>query len=82
MTMTRRRFYGESLLDRQRFSSPWVGPYVSVRTEGKNESRRGRLNLAQDAVLGRNSKDDKSRRDGWQLPGGVPRALQSKIFRH
>jgi hypothetical protein len=25
---------------------------------------KGRLNLAQDAVLGRDSRDDKSRRDG------------------
>jgi hypothetical protein len=40
----------------------------------QNESRRacpelverGRLNLAQDAVLGRNSKDEKSRRDDWK----------------
>src|ERR1700691_5494999 len=53
MTMTRRRFYGKWLLDRQRFSSPWVGRHVCVRTDGKNESRRacpelverGRLNF-------------------------------------
>jgi hypothetical protein len=33
--MTRRWFYGEWLLDRQRFSSPWVGRSVCVRTDGK-----------------------------------------------
>jgi hypothetical protein len=47
----------------------------------QNESRRacpelverGRLNLAQDAVLGRNSRDEKSRRDDWKLLAGDPR---------
>ena len=42
----------------------------------QNESRRacpelverGRLNLAQDAVLGSDSSDEKSRRDDWKLP--------------
>jgi hypothetical protein len=44
----------------------------------QNESRRacpelverGRLNLAQDAVLGGDARDEKSRRDDWKLPGG------------
>ena len=29
---------------------------------------KGRLNLAQDAVLGRDSKEEKSRKDDWNLP--------------
>ncbi len=33
---------------------------------------RGRLNLAQDAVLGRDSRDEKSRRDDWSYPEVVP----------
>ena len=33
------------------------------------EVPKGRLNLAQDAVLGRDSKDEKSRRDDWNPPG-------------
>ncbi len=41
----------------------------------QNESRRvGRLNLAQDVVLGRISRDEKSRRDDWQLPGRDPQS--------
>jgi hypothetical protein len=41
----------------------------------------GRLNLAQDGVLGRDSRDEKSRRDDWNVPGGDSRALPSKNFR-
>src|SRR6202795_900721 len=39
---------------------------------------KGRLNLAQDVVLRRDSRDEKSRRDDWKLPGGGPRALPSQ----
>ena len=31
-------------------------------------------NLAQDAVLGKNSSDEKSRRDDWKLPGADPQS--------
>ena len=38
--------------------------------KGTSQSRvpKGRLNLAQDAVLGSDSRDEKSRRDDWKLP--------------
>jgi hypothetical protein len=36
------------------------------------------LNLAQDVVLGKESSDEKSRRDDWKLPGGDPRALRCR----
>ena len=42
---------------------------------------QGRLNLAQDAVLGRDSKDEKSRRDDWNLHGGIPGNSFSSIPR-
>src|SRR6202035_1641891 len=32
---------------------------------------QGRLNLAQDAVLGRDSRDEKSRGDDWKLPASL-----------
>ena len=58
------------------------GPLCVRENRRQNESRRGRLNLAQDAVLGRNSKDEKSLRDDWQLPEGDPQSASSKIFRN
>jgi hypothetical protein len=38
---------------------------------------QGRLNLAQDAVLGCDSRDEKSRRDDWKLPAGNPSAIEN-----
>ena len=61
------------------------GLTACVRTAGlQNQSRRacpelverGRLNLAQDAVLGIDSRDEKSRRDDWKLPAGNPAQLR------
>jgi hypothetical protein len=45
-----------------------------------NSVPQGRLNLAQDAVLGRSSKDEKSRRDDWKLPRGDPRSTSIKKY--
>jgi hypothetical protein len=44
--MTRRRFYGKWLLDRRRFSSPWVGRSVCVRTDGKMSPAEPALSLS------------------------------------
>jgi hypothetical protein len=40
---------------------------------------QGRLNLAQDGVLGRDSGNEKSRRDDWKLPAGYPARFHPKI---
>ena len=39
----------------------------------------GRLNLAQDAVLGRGSRDEKSRRDDWKLPASLKGTAEAPI---
>jgi hypothetical protein len=41
---------------------------------------QGRLNLAQDAVLGGDSRDDKSRRDDWKSPETITEHFHLKIF--
>jgi hypothetical protein len=41
---------------------------------------QGRLNLAQDAVLGRNSRDEKSRRDDWKFFARIQDHVSINLF--
>jgi hypothetical protein len=64
-------FRGNPTLSTNGISHDVKGYRACVRTIHCKLVPQGRLNLAQDAVLGIDSRNEKSRRDDWKLPGNL-----------